>query len=133
MAEFEREPDEIIAEILSRWTVTDLREMSDDDLDRGLEQIGDSFRGLQVLRSGVVNLIRFWNIESSSGNQYQVRRFENFVWCSCLDHFFKKTVCRHIAFTTKDFNRRRAAEMNEAPYLKPTATGKTERVGRVRI
>jgi hypothetical protein len=133
MNEHERTPKEIIDDVLSRWTVTDLKEMSDDDLDRGLSQIGDSFRGLSTVRSGVVNLISFWDIDSTSGNTYQVRRFENFVWCSCLDHFFTKTVCRHIAFTTKDFTRKRANEMDRSPYLKNTNERRPERIGSVRI
>lgn len=129
---WDKTPDEQIAEILGRWTVTDLREMSDKDLDRGLALIGESTRGLSVVKSGVVNLIHFWDIKSRSGHTYQVRRFENFVWCSCFDHFFKKSVCRHIASTTKDFGRLRAREMDTSPYLKQT-DHKTERIGGVRI
>lgn len=129
----ERTPEEIIADVLGRWTVTDLREMSDDDLDRGLEQIGDTWRGLKTVRIGRQNVISFWDVESESGNTYQVRRFKNFVWCSCLDHFFSKTVCRHIAFTTKDFSRRRAVEMDRAPYIKPEPVKRSERIGNVRI
>jgi hypothetical protein len=131
--ETERTPEEIIAEVLGRWSVTDLREMSDKDLDRGLEQIGGDYRGLKVLRIGRSNVISFWDVESDSGQTYQVRRFKNFVWCSCLDHFFSKTVCRHIAYTTKDFSRRRAAEMDRAPYIKPETVKRSERIGNVRI
>lgn len=132
-AERDKSPAELIAEVLDRWTVTDLREMSDADLDRGLEQVGDAFHGLRTVKTGTANLIRYWLIESDSGATYQVRRFENFVWCSCLDFFFKKTVCRHIASTTKDFNRRRAADMDAAPYLKAGAEHSTEKCGSVRI
>lgn len=129
----ERTPEEIIADVISRWTVTDLREMSDEDLDRGMKQIGDSFKGLKTFRIGRRNVISYWDIESDSGNTYQVRRFKNFVWCSCRDHFFSKTVCRHIAFTTKTFSRQRAAEMDRAPYIKPDSVKSSERIGNVRI
>lgn len=128
--DYERTPDEIINEVLSRWTVTDLREMTDDDLDRGIEKAEQA--DIRILGGGEINLIRYWNIESG-GKRYQVRRFENFVWCSCKDFFFNKTVCKHLAVTTRAFDRIRNEKTDKSPYLKPVAAYKGERVGNIRI
>ena len=112
-------PDEQIAEVLGRWTVTDLREMSDTDLDRGLNQYDKTVAEITILERGERSFIRFWNIESN-GKKYQVRRFNNFVWCSCKDFFFKKTVCKHLFVTTRDFYRYQRKCADLAPYLKET-------------
>lgn len=129
--QFDKTPDEQIAEVLGRWTVTDLREQSDTDLDRGFGQYDKTLAEIKVLKQGEVNLIRFWDI-SSNGKVYQVRRFENFVWCSCKDFFYRKATCRHIYVTTKDFHRYQRKCADLAPYLKQTDY-KREKVGSVRI
>lgn len=123
---FTKTPDEQIAEVLDRWTVTDLREMSDTDLDRGLNQYDKTVAEITIIDRGEKHFIRFWNIESS-GKKYQVRRFNNFVWCSCKDFFFKKSVCKHLYVTTKDFYRYQRKCADLAPYLKPTTENTNRR------
>lgn len=130
-ATFTKTPDEQIAEVLNRWTVTDLREQSDMNLDRGFGQYDKTLAEIKILKQGTVNLIRFWDI-SSNGKVYQVRRFENFVWCSCKDFFFKKMACKHCFVTTKDFFRYQRKCADLAPYLKES-NYKPERIGSVRI
>jgi hypothetical protein len=129
---FDKTPDEHIAEILSRWTVTDLREMDDDDLNRGLERYKMQTADIRTIRKGEMNFIKFWDI-TSKGREYQVRRFENFIWCSCLDFFYSKTVCKHCYATTNDFRRVQRMAMDSAKYLKQTSDYVPEKVGSVRI
>jgi hypothetical protein len=90
--------DDVISEVLGRYSVMDLREMTEKDLARGDEMYEKHAAGIKVLESGTANLIRWWKI-ASGDKEYEVRRFENFVFCSCLDFFFNKTVCKHICVT----------------------------------
>ena len=129
--EFEKTPDQHIAEALNRWTVTDLRELTDADLDRGFERL-DKASDIRVIGGGQVGVIKYWNI-TSGGNKYQVRRFENFCFCSCLDFFFSKTACKHLVVTTKAFRKLERAEMDSAKYIKPSTPYKGEKVGNIRI
>jgi hypothetical protein len=129
--QFDKTPEEQIAEVLNRWSVSDLREMSDDDLDRGLERYNASGEVMPVRWSGEINFIRYWEMESN-GNVHQVRRFENFAWCSCMDHFYSKTCCKHIAATTQAWRDERNKEADNAPYLGPDR-GKGQLVGRIRV
>jgi hypothetical protein len=128
---FDKSPAEQIDEVLNRWTVTDLRELSDEDLDRGLERYNRRGDRVDVRSSGETNLIRWWDVVSND-HLYQVRRFENFAWCSCLDFHYNKTACRHIAATTQAWREERNREADNAPYLGPNRKP-SERVGRVRI
>jgi len=86
-----------IAEILSRYSVADLREQTNDDLDRADELFYKS-APIQVTETGETNLVRWWRIASGE-KKYEVRRFKNFVWCSCRDFFFRKRACKHVAVT----------------------------------
>ncbi len=91
-----RPKEQVIAEILGRYSVTDLVEQTNADLDRADELFYKSTSPIQVLETGEVNMVRFWKIISGS-KAYEVRRFQNFAWCSCSDFFFRKRACKHIA------------------------------------
>jgi len=97
--EFTSTPEATIAEILGRYTVTDLVEQTEADLVHGDELFYRSSGQIGVVKQGETNLVRWWRIASGS-NMYEVRRFENFVWCSCKAFFFTKKMCKHLAFTT---------------------------------
>lgn len=137
-------PDEMITEVLGRFTVLDLREMSDDDLDRGEDRLCKAGNLITIREQGETNMIRWWKIESD-GKQYEVRRFENFCFCSCYDFFFKRTVCKHVVLTTRFFCKRCKkrevrfgqlcdnCKMDKAPYLKNTTSQSSEKIGNVRI
>lgn len=103
--EFDRSPDEMIAEVVARFSVLDLREMTDKNLYRGERLLGKTKKPIEVLEQGEENLIRWWKIRSD-GNEYHVKRFENFVFCSCYDFFFTKNCCRHITITVKFYCKR---------------------------
>ncbi len=92
-------PDDAIAEILGRYSVADLREQSDADLERGDMLFYKSKEPIRIVEQGETNLIRWWVIISGS-KRYEVRRFKNFAWCSCKSFFFSKRMCKHLAFTT---------------------------------
>lgn len=94
----EKTPQEIITEILGRWSVTDLREQKDADLRIGDEHFYKTDKEMKVISKGTHGVIRWWKIESD-GKQYECRRFENFVFCSCLGFFFSKRMCKHLAIT----------------------------------
>jgi hypothetical protein len=129
---YERTPQEIIADVLSRYSVADLREMSDETLDRAEALLDKNAARPEVLSSGTTNLIRWWRIRSTSGKKYEVRRFENFVFCSCMDFFFSKTTCKHIFVTTNSFHQRENREADKA--LKPIAPRPdAERIAGIRI
>ncbi len=97
--EFTQKPEEAIGEILSRYSVTDLVEQTDADLAHGDELFYKATGVIEIVDQGETNLIRWWRI-SSGRNQYEVRRFKNFVWCSCKAFFFSRRMCKHLAFTT---------------------------------
>lgn len=96
---FTKTPDEAIGEILERYTITDLVEQTDADMERADELFYRSDTPIEIVGQGEENLIRWWLIRSGD-TFYQVRRFKNFAWCSCKDFFFKKKMCKHLAFTT---------------------------------
>lgn len=102
--ELKRDPEEVIAEILSRYSVLDLREQTDEQLYLGDAKLAKALAPIKIIEQGETNLIRWWKIESG-GKEYEVRRFENFVFCSCLDFMFSKTVCKHCAVTTQAYCR----------------------------
>lgn len=130
-APFERTPEEIIADALSRYSVMDLREQSDEQLTAGERKFANAPE-VKTLEKGITNLIHWWKIESS-GKRYEVRRFENFVFCSCLDFFFGKTCCKHIFVTTKAYRWKVNEEADNAPYLKQTPERKITRIGNIPI
>lgn len=94
-----RSYEETIAEIAGRFSVTDLREQTEADLVAGDTLFYKAAAPVVIVASGEVNLIRWWRVESN-GSEYEVRRFKNFVWCSCKSFFFSKRMCKHLAFTT---------------------------------
>lgn len=127
---------------LEFFSVFDLRELSDEDLDRGNARLSKS-SGVEVLSCGTAdNLIDWWRVESD-GNIYNVRRFYNFCYCNCPDFQFKKTACKHLAITTpivcprckKASNSRSeicgGCEAATAVYLKPEK--QVERIDGMRI
>lgn len=95
-----KNPQQIIDDILGRWSVTDLREQTDEDLLIGDERFYKATGTLQLLEEGKQGVIRWWKI-ASSGKEYECRRFERFVFCSCLSFFFSKKMCKHLAITTR--------------------------------
>lgn len=95
---FTKTPDEQIAEILGRYSVTDLVEQTDHDLRKADEQFYKSDSVIQVVEQGNAGPMRWWKIVSG-GKPYEVRRFKNFCFCSCPAFFFKKKCCKHIAIT----------------------------------
>ena len=98
MSNDHRKPEDVIAEILGRYSVADLREQTEADLVIGDELFYKAKTPIEVVDQGEVNLIRWWRI-ASGGNMYEVRRFKNFVWCSCKGFFFSKRMCKHLALT----------------------------------
>lgn len=129
--QFDKTAQEQIDEILGRWLITDLREQTDDDLALGEEYFYKAEKSPVILEQGETNFIRWWKIESG-GKEYGVRRFENFVFCSCPAFFFKKRMCKHAVITTRFFCKRchvlqapfgglcYDCEMETAHFLSPT-------------
>jgi len=93
-----RKPEDVIAEVLGRYSMTDLREQTEADLVVGDTLFYKSATDISVIEQGETNMIRWWRI-ASGGNMYEVRRFENFVWCSCKGFFYSKRMCKHLALT----------------------------------
>lgn len=93
-----RKPEDVIAEVLGRYSMTDLREQTEADLAVGDELFYKSEKDISIIDQGETNMIRWWRI-ASNGNMYEVRRFENFVWCSCKGFFYSKRMCKHLALT----------------------------------
>ena len=83
--------------VLARWSVLDLFEQTDADLERGDETFR---RGgvIEVLGSGRTEMIDWWIVRSGA-NTYQCRRFKNFVYCSCRDFFHRHKMCKHLSRT----------------------------------
>lgn len=139
-----RTPQEVIAEVLGRYSVRDLTEQSASDLDAGEDRLYKAAAPITVKETGEENMIRFWKIESS-GKEYEVRRFENFVFCSCLDFFFNKRMCKHLTITVRFFCDRcrkklvdfgticEGCQQDTAPYMKPSSNRTPEKVGNIRI
>lgn len=91
--------DDSKSRILAAWSVSDLVEQHDSDLERGDEMFHRSQGNLEILGQGRKNLIDWWVIRSGA-NTYQCRRFKNFAYCSCKDFHYRHKVCRHLALTT---------------------------------
>lgn len=155
----ERSYAEVTAEVLSRFSVMDLTEMDDSDISIGDKKLNkaEQLKSISIKESGTdaANLINFWVIESD-GKEYHVRRFENFVWCSCPDFFYsrrkvgesaKATMCKHLTATLKrpcihcyvreaesGFKMCRNCQIATAPFLKPQLTNyKSVKVGNIRV
>jgi hypothetical protein len=102
-------PDEQLAEyidaILARYSVFDLREISDDDIERATARLerGQGFIG--CVRSGTRNMIDWFEI-ASGDRVYEIRRFETFWFCSCPGFTFSRSCCKHIAFINSQQSRK---------------------------
>lgn len=94
-----RSYEDVTREIRSRYSVTDLTEQTDEDLARGDEMFYRSDGDLKIFENGAMGGILLWTVVSGEGKEYEVRRFKNFVWCSCRDFFFRKKMCKHLALT----------------------------------
>ena len=94
-----RDHGEIVREVVGRYSVQDLIEQSDTDLDRADSLFYKSKSSIHVIGQGVEGLVRWWTV-SSGDKSYEVRRFKNFAWCSCKDFFFRKKACKHVAVST---------------------------------
>lgn len=94
-----RSHEEIVRDVVGRYSVTDLVEQTDADLERGDEMFYKAAKPIDIVDGGQQNLIDWWQVRSGE-KIYEVRRFKNFVWCSCKDFFFNKRMCKHLAFTT---------------------------------
>lgn len=139
-----RKPAEVIADVLSRYSVRDLYEQSHEDLDAGEDKLYKAAEPIKIIEQGVENDIRWWKLESGEKN-YEVRRFENFVFCSCMDFFIHKRMCKHLTITVRfycdrcrsnlvDFGQMcETCQMSTSPYLPPAIDRKPERIGNVRI
>lgn len=90
---------EIVADVLSRYSVQDLYEQSDVDLYMGDERFYRATGSFNVIEQGETGLIKWWKIQSGE-KHYECRRFKNFVYCSCPSFFFNKKMCKHLAITT---------------------------------
>jgi hypothetical protein len=131
-------------QILSRFSIFDLREVPDEDLIAADIRNAESLKDIRVLekgRNGVFNATQWFKVQSGE-KVYEVRRFERFCFCSCNAN---KT-CVHIAETFEPFCtgcrkrkvRKRGTvcagcEIDRAPYLKPTTMKPVEKVGNIRI
>ena len=93
-------PDEAVAEILGRWSVTDLREQTDADLAKATEKFYNSTNPVTIVRQGKQGIIQWWHVVSG-GNAYECRRYKNFAFCSCRNFFFTRKMCKHLAATTR--------------------------------
>jgi hypothetical protein len=117
-------------DVLSRASVLDLREISPEQLLEGDRKLLKT-DGVKIYEQGrFENEIRFFIIQSKSGFN-QVRRFQNFCFCTCLDfHFRTGSACKHISATTTHYCQRcqkneseagkvcRSCEMDTAPLLR---------------
>lgn len=88
--------EQIVQSVLSRWSMQDLIEQSSEAIEAALTKYtGDANKSV-VLERGTKNFIRWWKV-GSGDKVYECRRFQNWVWCSCADFFYRKRVCRHLA------------------------------------
>lgn len=94
-----KKPDEVIAEILGRWSVSDLIEQTDEALTAADERFYKS-GDMEIIETGQQGAIKFWKIRSG-GNVYECRRFNHYCFCSCTGFFFSKKVCKHLAATAR--------------------------------
>lgn len=151
----EEERRRVTAEVISRFSVLDLIEMSDKDIANGEKRLFRATKPVKILEKGETELIRWWIVEGSSGEHYHVRRFENFVYCSCPDFFYGRTVdrdgnkrptlCKHLTITLKWYCRRCRkrdvdygslcvqCQMDTAPWLKATKPTPVLKVGNIRL
>lgn len=154
-AEVEKSREQVTKEVLSRFSVLDLIEMGDADISKGEQKLFRSQKPVKVIEKGETNLIRWWTVQTDTTAIYHVRRFENFVWCSCPDFFYtrtedkdgnrKATMCKHLSVTLRWYCRRcrkkdveygslcRQCDMDTSPILKPTPQVKRERIGNIWI
>lgn len=95
-----RSYEDVTAEILGRYSVTDLYEQQEADLVVGDVLFYKAKFPVEVVDQGETNGIRWWRVLSGEKKFYEVRRFKNFVWCSCKGFFFTKRMCKHAAVTT---------------------------------
>lgn len=91
--------EEHTTEVLSRFSVQDLVEQTDADLERADEMFYNSDPPLAIADRGKVGNIDWWEVKSGE-HSYIVRRFKNFCWCSCRDWFYRRKACKHIATST---------------------------------
>lgn len=92
--------EQTVEETLSRYSVQDLHEQTDADLYVGDERFYKATTELNVIETGEANLIKFWKIQSGE-NVYEVRRFKNFVYCSCRGFHFSRKACKHISLSAR--------------------------------
>jgi hypothetical protein len=92
--------EDYVSEVLSRYSVQDLVEQTDADLYIGDERFYKAANTINVIAQGEESFIKWWKVQSGE-NVYEVRRFKNFVFCSCKDFFFRKKVCKHVSITAR--------------------------------
>lgn len=91
--------EETVSEVLSRLSVQDLVEQSDEALARADRNFYKAKGDMEITDQGAADHINWWQIQSGE-NTYIVRRFRNFAWCSCRGFFFSRgQCCKHIART----------------------------------
>ena len=90
--------EESVNEALSRYSVQDLVEQTPEAMNAAAMKYDTAAESLIVLDQGEAGVIRWWRILSGS-NVYEVRRFKNFVYCSCQGFFYRHKVCKHVAIS----------------------------------
>jgi hypothetical protein len=95
-----RTHEQIVADVTSRFSVTDLIEQTTEALDRGDELFYKATEAPDIIEQGWSpdSLISWWRVRSGE-TVYECRRFKNFVWCSCKAFHFSRKMCKHLALT----------------------------------
>jgi hypothetical protein len=78
--------------------VADLTEQNNESLNDGDRLFYASREAPQIVSRGREGVIDWWHIKSGE-KVYEVRRFQNFVWCECRSFQFSKKMCKHLAAT----------------------------------
>lgn len=87
-----------VAEVLGRWSVQDLVEQTPEAMKAASEKYSAAQEKLMVIDQGVASVIHWWKILSGV-KAYEVRRFKNFIYCSCESFYFRQRICKHAALT----------------------------------
>ncbi len=137
-------------------TILTLREMLPDDLDAAEDKLYRASDLITVLEHQEIGLFDYYIVHSQkkgAGKTYEIVRFQHFAKCSCKDHEFSGTACKHVVLCMPQVCRKcyaveveqrgktcdgckdtiRREEISDAPYMVPSVTKPVERVGGIRI
>lgn len=131
--------------MLDATAIFSLREIGLEDLDAAEDKLYRATDPISVEASHEDGLFDVYRIASGS-RRYDVVRFGYFAFCSCPDFTFSGTACKHLPLTFPLVCRKclerpvsqrgkkcSSCEMDDAPYLPPTAHRTSERIGNIRI